>query len=149
MASEAHDREEPSSKFCFSVKIDDRKVLFQEAHGLDTEAEVIEYRAGNEKTFSTIKMPGIRKFGNVTLKKGVVANDGALYDWYESIEMNVIKRSTVTISLLDQSGAPSMAWTLTHAWPTKISGIDLKGDGNEIAIEVLELAHEGLAISKA
>lgn len=149
MAGEANDQAGASPKLYFSVNIDGTVMSFQEAYGLDTEAQVIECRAGNAKTFSTIKMPGIRKFGNVTLKKGVVAKDGALYDLYASIMMNVIKRSTVTISLLDQSGAPRMAWTLNHAWPTKITGIDLKADGNESAIEVLELAHEGLAISKA
>ena len=60
--------------------------------------------------------------------------------------MNMIKRNTVTISLLDEGGAPTMVWTLANAWPTKITGTDLKSDGNEVAVETIEIAHEGLKI---
>ena len=62
--------------------------------------------------------------------------------------MNTIKRSTVVISLLDEAGKPTMIWTLTNAWPTKITGTDLKSDGNEVAVESIELAHEKLSIVK-
>lgn len=149
MAGESNDNVWPLPKFYFSVTIDGKVMPFQEVSGLDTETQVIEYRAGNSKGFSTIKMPGIKKFGNVTLKKGVFAKDNALFDWYKGIEGNLIKRAAVTISLLDQSGAPTMVWTLTNAWPTKITGTDLKADGNEVAVETLELAHEGLVIANA
>jgi len=147
MAGEANDAVWPLPKFYFSVSIDGTTMPFQEVSGLDSETQVIEYRAGNAKGFSTIKMPGIKKFSNVTLKKGVFAKDNALFDWYKKIEMNLIKRASVTISLLDQGGAPTMVWTLANAWPTKITGTDLKADGNEVAVETLELAHEGLVIT--
>lgn len=149
MAGEANDKVWPLPKFYFSVSIDGNPMSFQEVSGLDTETQIIEYRAGNSKAFSTIKMPGIKKFGNVTLKKGVFAKDNALYDWYAKIEMNLIKRAAVVISLLDQGGATTMVWTLNNAWPTKITGTDLKADGNEVAVETLELAHEGLVIKNA
>ena len=149
MAGEANDAVWPLPKFHFSVSIDGTVMPFQEVSGLDTETQVIEYRAGNSKTFSTIKMPGIKKFGNVTLKKGVFAKDNALFDWYAKIEMNLIKRAAVVISLLDQGGNTTMVWTLNNAWPTKITGTDLKADGNEVAVETLELAHEGLTIANA
>jgi len=55
----------------------------------------------------------------------------------------------VTISLLDEAGAATMVWTLTNAWPAKITGTDLKSDGNEVAIESIEIAHEGLTIANA
>ncbi len=149
MAGDANDKVWPLPKFYFSVSIDGKVMPFQEVSGLDTETQIIEYRAGNSKQFSTIKMPGIRKTGNVTLKKGVFAKDNALYDWYKDIKMNLIKRAAVTISLLDESGAPTMVWTLVNAWPTKITGTDLKADGNEVAVETLELAYEGLVIATA
>lgn len=63
--------------------------------------------------------------------------------------MNTIKRVPVTISLLDEAGAPTMVWTLANAWPTKITGTDLKADGNEVAIESIEIAHEGITIDNA
>jgi phage tail-like protein len=138
----------PLPKFYFKVDIGDQKnVPFQEISGLDTETQPIEYRAGNSKDFSVMKMPGIRKNGNVTFKKGVFAKDNKFWDWYNQIKLNVIKRVPVTIQLCDEGGNPTMVWTLANAWPTKITGTDLKSDGNEIAVETLEVAHEGLIIA--
>jgi phage tail-like protein len=140
----------PLPKFYFKVDIGDQKdVPFQEVSGLDTETQSIEYRAGNSKEFSTVKMPGIKKTGNVTLKKGIFAKDNKFWDWYNQIKLNTIKRVTVTIQLCDESGSPTMVWTLANAWPTKITGTDMKSDGNEVAVETLEVAHEGLTIANS
>ena len=91
-------------------------------------------------------MPGIKKYSNITMKKGVFAKDNKFWGWFNQIKMNTIKRIPITISLLDEEGAPTMVWKLTNAWPTKISGTDLKSDGNEVAVESIEIAHEGLTI---
>ena len=120
---------------------------FQEVSGLDVEAQPIEYRAGDSKTFSVVKMPGIKKFSDVTMKKGVFKADNKFWDWFNDIKMNTIKRKPVTISLLDEAGAPTMVWTLANAWPTKITGTDLKSTGNEVAVETMVIAHEGITIS--
>ena len=139
----------PLPKFHFTVDIGGvgTDLPFQEVTGLDTSAEVIEYRAGNNKLFSTIKMPGIVKTSNVTLKKGVFAKDNKFWDWYSSRAMNTQKRTTVTIKLLDENAATTMSWVLLNAWPTKITSPDLKSDGNEVAVETIEIAHEGLTIA--
>ena len=141
----------PLPKFHFTVKLgsQDNTVSFQEISGLDTETQPIEYRHGDNPIFSTIKMPGIAKTGNVTLKKGVFVKDNNFFKWYDAIKMNTIKRETVVIQLLDEKGAPTMTWTLSNAWPTKISSPDMKSDANEVAIETMELAHEGLVIANA
>ncbi len=135
----------PVAKFNFSVRIGNTEALFQEVSGLNTETQPIEYRKGN-KQFSAIKMPGIQKFGNVTLKKGVFKNDKALWELYEAVKMNTIKRETIIISLLDETNSVVMTWTLSNAFPAKITAADLKADGNEVAVETIELAHEGLKI---
>ncbi len=137
----------PLPKFYFEVKWGSSVMSFQEVSGLDVEAQPIEYRHGNNPQFPTIKMPGIRKFGNVTMKKGTFTGDVRFWDWLNQIKMNTIKRQDVTISLLDESGKPTMVWTLANAWPTKVTGTDLKASGNEVAIETIELAHEGLKIA--
>ncbi|OAQ41697.1 phage tail protein [Pedobacter psychrophilus] len=139
----------PLPKFNFSVIICGQVVPFQEVSGLETEAQIIEYRAGNSKQFSTVKMPGIAKYKNVTLKKGIFLRDNKFFDWFNSITMNTLKRETITIQLLDQTGNPTMTWTLLNAWPTKISGTDLKSDGNEVAVETIEIAHEGITIANS
>jgi len=139
----------PLPKFHFQVKWDAEVMSFQEVSGLDMEAQIIEYRNGDSKEFSTTKMPGIKKFGNVTMKKGVFKSDNKFWDWFNEIKMNTIKRKPVTISLLDEEGSATMVWTLANAWPTKITGTDLKSDGNEVAIETIEIAHDGLTIENA
>lgn len=149
MAGEAQDNVWPLPKFFFQVKLGDTEVAFQEVSGLDIEAQIIEYRHGNSPEFSTIKMPGIKKTGNVTLKKGVFVKDNAFWDWFNQIKMNTIERKTVVISLLDEGGSPTMVWTLNNAWPTKITGTDMKSDGNEVAVETIEVAHEGLTIENS
>jgi phage tail-like protein len=139
----------PLPKFYFQVKWDSNVMSFQEVSGLDVEAQPIEHRSANRKDFSTVKMPGIKKTGNVTLKKGVFKSDDKFWDWFNQIKMNSIKRVPVTISLLDESGSATMVWTLSNAWPTKITGTDLKSDGNEVAVESIEIAHEGITMAKS
>ena len=138
----------PLPKFYFSVDLGDgNPVSFQEVSGLESETQIIEYRHGNSSQFSPIKMPGIAKVGNVTMKKGIFKKDARLWAWFAEIKMNTIKRRTVIISLLDEAGAPTMIWTLNNAWPTKISGTDLKSDGDEVAVGTIELAYETLSIT--
>ena len=141
----------PISKFYFEVKVTDDVIgtAFQEVSGLDVEAQIIEYRNGNSPAFSTIKMPGLQKNGNVTLKKGVFVKDNKFWDWFNQINMNTIKRQTVTINLFDESGSATMVWTLANAWPTKITSTDMKSDGNEVAVETLEITYETLTIANS
>ncbi len=138
----------PMPKFRFSVDWGTVKtnISFQEVSGLEAETQVIEYRDSNSKVFSTVKMPGIAKYGNVTMKRGVFANDNIFWTWYNQIKMNTIQRQTVVIKLLDQAGGTVVTWTLNNAWPTKISSTDLKSDGNEVAIDTIEIVHEGITI---
>ncbi|MCP5003930.1 MAG: phage tail protein [Planctomycetes bacterium] len=139
----------PLPKFYFQVKWDSKLLSFQEVSGLDIEAEPIEYRHGDSPEFLKLKMPGLKKTGNVTMKKGVFKSDNNFWAWFSKIKMNTIKRLPVTISLLDEGGNPTMVWTLSNAWPTKISGTDLKAEGSEVAIESIEIAHEGITIANS
>ncbi len=137
----------PVPKFRFQVKWGDQEMSFQEVSGLDAEAQIIEYRAGNSKAAAPLKMPGLQKFGNVTMKKGVFKDDNKFWEWFEKIKTNTIERIPVTITLQDEANASIMIWTLANAWPTKITGTDLKAQGNEVAVETIEIAHEGLTIT--
>lgn len=148
MAGEKQDNNWPLPKFYFMVDWGSTtNIPFQEVSGLDIEAQPISYRHGNSPVFSEINMPGIVKNSNVTMKKGVFANDNSFWDWYNKIKMNTIERQNVVIKLLDESGSPTMTWTLNNAWPTKISSTDLKSDANEVAVESIEIMHEGLTIA--
>lgn len=139
----------PIPKFYFQVKWDSQVMSFQEVSGLDIQSEEIKYRHGDSPEFSVIKMPGMKKVGNITMKKGIFKGDNKFWDWFKQIKMNTIKRLPVTISLLDEGGKATMVWTLTNAWPTKITGTDLKSEGDEVAIESIEIVHEGITISNS
>ncbi|MFV0590831.1 MAG: phage tail protein [Draconibacterium sp.] len=148
MAGEAQDKNWPLPKFYFMVDWGSTtNIPFQEVSGLDVEAQPLTYRHGNSPVFSEINMPGMVKNSNITMKKGVFAKDNSFFDWYNKIKMNTIERMNVVIKLLDEGGNPTMTWTLTNAWPTKISSTDLKSEANEVAIESIEIMHEGLTIS--
>src|SRR5688500_3426991 len=140
MAGEAQDNVWPLPKFRFSVKWDSETVQFQEVSGLDIDVQELTYRHGDSPVFSSIKMPGIVKYGDVTMKKGVFAKDNKFWAWYAEIKMNVIKRKPVTISLLDEAGGVTMVWTLTNAWPKKITATDMKSEGNEVAVGTIVIA---------
>lgn len=137
----------PLPKFYFSIDLGDgRPQGFSEVSGLESEVKPIEYRHGDSPVFYPIKMPGLGRVHNVTLKKGVFPKDSIFWDWFNQAQLKVIKRRTVVISLLDEKAEPKMIWTLTNAWPTKVTGTDLKSDSGEVAVESLEIAYETLAV---
>lgn len=140
----------PLPKFYFSVDIGDLTDLpFQEVSGLDIETDVIEYRHGNSPVHSTIKMPGLMKYGDITLKKGVFATDNQYHDWISKIHLNTYERLTVVIKLLDENGTSRMTWTLKNAFPKKVTPTDMNSKSSEVAVESIVFACEGLTIEAA
>lgn len=139
----------PSPKFYFQVNWDSQMMLFQEVSGLDASFEEINYRHGRNLPLSVFKMPGLKKIGSVIMKKGIVISDNKFWNLFNQIKMSTIQRMPITISLMDEARNATMVWTLTNAWPTKITGTDLKSEGNEVAIETIEFAHEGLVVTKS
>lgn len=145
MAGEKQNSTWPLPEFYFKVSIDGiGDMSFKEVSGLDTEYDVIEYRAGDSKEFTKIKMPGLRKQGDVTLKKGVFVSDTKFWNWIGEVKMNTVQRRAITISLLDESGTPAQTWKLANAWPKKVSTEGFKAEGNSAAMETLVLVHEGV-----
>ena len=139
----------PLPAFHFKVDWGGTSVAFSEVTGLNIEITPIEYRSGDSPEFSTIKMPGLKKYGNITLKRGVFASDNDYYKWMQTIKMNKPERRDVTITLLNEEHAPVMTWKVMNAWPIKISSPDMKANDNNAAIETLEIAHEGVTIDNA
>ena len=138
--------EYPLPKFHFQVEWGGSKIGFTEVSGLDITTEVIEYREGSSPEYSKIKMPGQRKFSNITLKRGTFKSDNEFYKWFNTVSLNTIERRNLTVALLNENHEPVIVWKIKNAWPTKVTPTDLKADGNEVAVESIELAHEGLTI---
>ena len=136
----------PLPKFHFQVEWGGARIGFSEVSGLDVETEVIEYRDGASPEYVKTKMPGMQKYSNVTLKRGTFQGDSDFFNWWNTVALNTIERRDVTISLLNEEHAPVVTWKVKNAWPAKVQSTDLKADGNETAIESIELVHEGLTI---
>ena len=136
----------PIPKFHFQVEWGGSKIGFTEVSGLDVETEVIEYRDGSSPEYVKTKMPGMQKFSNITMKRGTFQGDNEFYDWWNTVALNTIERRDITISLLNENHEPVVVWKVKNAWPSKVQSTDLKSDGNETAIESIEVAHEGVTI---
>jgi phage tail-like protein len=142
----------PYSNFNFVVEIDGTEIAaFSEVSGLDSENTPIAYREGADATNALRQLPGIENYPHVTLKRGVTGST-ALWDWRKEVRdgLGAFPPSrNVVIKLLDEKhtrGTPAMTWTLTNAWPMKITGPSLNAKGNDFAVEALELVHERVDI---
>lgn len=136
----------PLPKFHFQVEWGGARIGFTEVSGLDLSIDPIEYRDGASPEYHKTKMPGMQKFSNITMKRGLFKSDNDYYAWLNTVQLNTIERRDITISLLNESHQPVVVWKVKNAWPVKLTSTDLKADGNETAIESLELAHEGISI---
>ena len=139
----------PMPQFYFQVMWGSQEINFSEISGLDNEKQIIEYRHGNSKSFYPIKMPGIGKVNNVSMKRGIFVGDNTYWDWFSKIKLNTIARETIIINLLNENGAPTMNWTLLNAWPTKITSPGMKSDDNSAAIDQIDVAFETMVIGNA
>src|SRR5712692_7827371 len=152
-------RDRPYSQFNFRVKIandngDGTNAGFQEVSGLGTEVHVAEYRAGNWKDNSPIKVTGSYKVPDVTLKRGVIGELALLHQWLKEVRDGAgngngdSDRKLVTINLMAEDGVTvAQTWTLTNARPIKYTGPLLTGKGTDVAIEELVLASEHIEVS--
>lgn len=138
--------EYPIPAFHFQVEWGGDTVAFTEVSGLTIESQAIEYRDGANRQYSPVKMPGIPKFSNITLKRGILANDNKFFEWLNETKLNKIEKRNITISLLNEKHEPVMTWKAREAFPVKVEGATLNSTGNEVAIETIEIAHEGLTI---
>jgi phage tail-like protein len=136
----------PIPKFHFLVEWAGAKIGFTEVTGLEVSTEVIEYRDGASPEYHKIKMPGMQKFANITMKRGIFKGDNDYFKWWNTVALNTIDRRDLIISLLNEKHEPVVVWKVKQAWPVKVQSTDLKADGNEVAIETIEIAHEGLVI---
>jgi phage tail-like protein len=140
----------PLPSFHFLLDWGGTRMGFTEVTGLDFETEVVEYREGSSPQYHKIKMPGMTKYSNITLKRGFIQGDYDFYNWWISTQMfqeiSASFRRDITISLLGEEHQPVLVWRLAKAWPTKLEYSPLKAGLNDILIETLVLVHEGLAI---
>ena len=139
-------RKDPYRNFRFLLEIDSIvQAGFSECAIPDTTSDVVEYREGHEQPWAR-KLPGLTKWANITLKWG--ATDSLeLYNWRKLVEQGKMKdaRRKVAVIVQDEEGNPAARWEFDSAWPSKYDGPDLTAKGNDVAVETLEIAHEGMS----
>lgn len=138
-------RVDPYAQYNFIVEIDGvTRAGFTEVGGLTTEQDAIDYRDGNE-TATVRKLPGLRKYSNITLKRGFT-QDKELWQWRKTTIDGLTERRSGSIVLLDEARNEVLRWNFSEGWIIKWEGPALKATANEIAIESLEIVHEGLEL---
>ena len=139
-------RDDPYLNFNFRVEIDSLQVAgFSEAQLPEGRIEVVAYREGGANTSAPRLLPGRVEFGPVVLRRGF-AGDPALFQWWNDVVQGHVARRNVVIVLLDEQRQEVARWVIRRAWPSKWTGPDLRGLGNEVSIETLELTHEGIEL---
>lgn len=137
----------PIPSFLFQVSVSTLgSMYFSEVSGLTRENDLIEYNHGMNKSFSPLKMPGRQKYSNVTLKRGIIVGQNNFFDWIGQNLWSVANRQSLIIQLLNQEMANVVTWKLVSAWPVKIEGPTMNAGASEVAIETMEIAHEGFTI---
>jgi phage tail-like protein len=140
------ERRDPYRSFNFQLEIDGVPLgAFSEVSGLTAEGDAVDYREGTDVQQNVRKLPGLRKYTNITLKRGYT-QDKSLWRWYGNIVNGQPDRRDVTIVLLNEARQPVLRWHAESAWINKIEGPSFKASANEIAMESVELIHEGLTI---
>ena len=134
----------PLTKFHFQVDWGGGNTSFQEVTGLEMTREKAEYRGGRDPEFVKQQIPGMKTFGALTLKRGTFSGDNDFFIWWEGDPMP--QKRNVTIILRDAKGDPVVTWIVRNAFPTKVTSTDLNATNNEVAVESIELAHEGIKI---
>ncbi|MBW4493643.1 MAG: phage tail protein [Oscillatoria princeps RMCB-10] len=119
---------------------------FRECSGLNSTQTAGEYREGTDP-LTVRKLPGLITYSNITLKRGTTNND-ELWQWRSKIMKGDVERREVSIVLLDDTGKEKIRWNLTNCWPVTWSGPNFNASSNEVAVETLELAHEGITVDK-
>jgi phage tail-like protein len=137
-------KQDPYRQFRFRVEIDGiTQAGFSECTFADTTTDLVEYREGDEPPVFR-KLSGLTKYGNITLKCGI-SDSMELYNWRQQIIDTGADgaRRNVSIILIDEAGADKARWDIVRAWPSKYDPPDFSAKGNEVAIESLDIVHEG------
>jgi phage tail-like protein len=139
-------RQDPYLDFNFLVEIEgEAAAAFSEAELPEGRIEVVAYREGSDRVNAARLLPGRVEYGSLVLRRGF-AGDASLFQWWQAVSQGTLDRRNVSVVLLDEQSQEVARWNLRRAWPTKYAAPSLNALGNEVAIETLELAHEGIEL---
>ena len=138
------ERKDPFRGYNFKLEIDGiSRNGFRECSGLDTTSDPIDYREGTDKVYTAHKLPGLVKYTNITLKGGII-EDHSLWDWRKKTIDGKTERKNGSIVLMNEDGEEKIRWDFVDGWPTKLTFPSFNATANEVAIDTLEIVHEGI-----
>jgi phage tail-like protein len=141
-------RQDPFGGYNFAVEIDGITSMgFKTCSGLDSSTTAGTYREGTDPTLGQRKLPGLLSFSNITLSRGIIS-DHSLWDWRSAVAGGDLQRRDLSIILRNDKGEEQIRWNVSNAWPTKWTGPSFDATSDAVAIETLELAHEGIEVQK-
>ncbi|HMO30288.1 phage tail protein [Enterovirga sp.] len=141
-------RNDPFRAFNYEVDFGDKTSAgFSEVSGLTADGDPVDYREGTDPFNHVRRLTGLRKYTNIKLIRGYTRND-KLWQWYEAIANGKNDRRDIIITLKDEEHKPVLRWTVVAAWVNKIEGPSLKAAGNDIALESVEICHEGIHMQR-
>lgn len=139
-------RNDPFRGFNFRVEIEGLPAAsFSEVSGLTADGDSVDYREGNDAANIVRKLSGLRKVTNLMFKRGYTQNN-VLWAWYQRIANGIDDRRSGSVVLMNEAHRDVMRWNFENAWINKIEGPALNATGNQVAIESMELVHEGITI---
>ena len=138
-------RNDPYAQYNFILEIEGTTVAgFAEVGGLGMDQDIIEYREGSD-TATVRKLPGLRKYTNISLKRGYTQNH-ELWNWRKTTIDGLTERKSGAVILRDEAGQPALRWEFREGWIAKYEGPALKATANEAAMESVEIAVEDVAL---
>ena len=141
------ERKDPYRGYNFKLEIDGiQRNGFRECSGLDAKSDPIDYREGDEKVYTNCKLPGQTKYSNISLKMGKT-DDKDLWEWRKKVIDGKTERKNGSIILMNESGEEKVRWNFVNGWPTSWVGPSMNATANEVAIETIEIVHEGITLA--
>lgn len=134
------------NRYHFSVDWGGNRVDFLEINGLNVEVEAISVRKGNSPEEMEMKIPGLLKYSEVSLKRTIEKGDNQLFEWIQTKGFGTVERRDIVIKLLNENHEPIIVWKLKNCFPTKYIGPTLISNNSELAMETLVIVHEGMRI---
>lgn len=130
----------------FQVEWGGTRIGFETVSGLEMSVDVIQYREGAHKLNTSQKMPGLKKYGNITLSRGVAQADNDFFEWWNTINFNTVVKRDIIISLLNEEHNPVVVWKVRNAFPVKLKWDNLEASDSTVFLEYLEIANEGISV---
>ena len=142
------DRKDPFGGYNFAVELDGiTRMGFKQCSGLDSSSAATKYREGTDPTLGSRQLPGMLSFSHISLQRGIT-DDRALWNWRNDVASGKLTRHTISIILRDDAGNEKIRWNVKNCWPLKWAGPTFDATSDAVAIETLELAHEGIEVQK-